>query len=306
MRILIFGMGAIGSIFAARFSLKHDVVGICRGEHYEKVKRKGLEVKGATEGLFNIEVYKSVEEIPKKAFDIVIIATKSYELKKALNIVKRNLSFSYVMTLQNGFDVYDILLSNIDRERAIYAITYNAATLVAPGIVKHISIGDTIVKSLSGDPIEKTIVDALIDVGLPAKTSPDIMRDIWLKGTINCVINPITALFGKKNGIIYDKWDLLEDLILGIVEECVRAAMIHGVYLGEVDKILDLVKRTAKETSENMSSMLQDILKGRKTEIESLNCYVSKVLNDKGIKAPYNSVMCTIIKVLETLHARNA
>ena len=300
MRVLVFGMGAIGSVFAARLSKRHEVVGICRGEHYEEIKRNGLKLRGGTEGTFSIRVYRGLKELDEKTFDLVLIATKSYDLKKALKAIK-DVTFSYLMTVQNGLGLIDILEEVIGRSRVIYGITYNAAVLVRPGVVNHVFLGETVIKSLVDDPFDEYLVKELRSVGLPARKSDNILKDIWLKGTVNCVINPLTAILREKNGIIREKWDLLSDVVSGVVTECLEAAKIDGVDLGSPQELLDLIKDVSLRTSENRSSMLQDILKGRRTEIEFLNCYVASRLESIGKKAPYNRALCALIRSMESL-----
>jgi len=300
LRVLVFGMGAIGSVFAARLSKRHEVVGICRGEHYEEIKRNGLKLRGGTEGRFSIRVYRGLKELDEKTFDLVLIATKSYDLKKALKAIK-DVTFSYLMTVQNGLGLIDILEEVIGRSRVIYGITYNAAVLVRPGVVNHVFLGETVIKSLVDDPFDEYLVKELRSVGLPARKSDNILKDIWLKGTVNCVINPLTAILREKNGIIREKWDLLSDVVSGVVTECLEAAKIDGVDLGSPQELLDLIKDVSLRTSENRSSMLQDILKGRRTEIEFLNCYVASRLESIGKKAPYNRALCALIRSMESL-----
>ena len=301
MRVLVFGMGAIGSVFAARLSKRHEVVGVCRGEHYEEIKRSGLKLRGGTEGTFSIRVYRSLKELDEKTFDLVLIATKSYDLKQALKAIKRDITFSYLMTVQNGLGLIDILEEVIGRSRVIYGITYNAAVLVRPGVVDHVFLGETVIKSLVDDPFDEYLVKELKSVGLPARKSDNILKDIWLKGTVNCVINPLTAILREKNGIIREKWDLLSDVVSGVVTECLEAAKIDGVDLGSPQELLDLIKDVSLRTSENRSSMLQDILKGRRTEIEFLNCYVASRLESMGKRAPYNRALCALIRSMEGL-----
>ncbi|HEC96383.1 MAG TPA: 2-dehydropantoate 2-reductase [Euryarchaeota archaeon] len=299
MKVLIYGMGAIGSVFAARLSKIHKVIGICRGEHYRVVKNKGLKLIGETQGTYKIDVKESVEELEDTRFDLVIVTTKVYDLRKALRTISEFISFQHVLAIQNGLNMVEILKEEIQNADALVGVTYNAATLEKPGIVRHVSTGKTYIKSLVKVKFEEELASILTNVGLPTETPQDIFRIIWEKAIVNCVINPLTAILCEKNKVIADLWEELLPVIDSVVGEIIEASQIVGVTLPEKEYLLKKIKDISIFTGENTSSMLQDLKRGKRTEIEALNCYIANILERKGRSKTANGMLCYIIKALE-------
>lgn len=299
MKILVYGMGAIGSVFAARLSTVHEVVGICRGEHYKVIKDRGLKLSGETQGTFIIKVAESLDDVGEEYFDLVLVTTKSYDLRKSLKKIKESISFSHILAIQNGLNTAEILTEEIRNADILVGVTYNAATLEAPGIVKHAYKGKTYIASLRGSEFQMRLASVLSDVGLPSEVPQDIFKIIWEKAAVNCVINPLTAILYEKNKIIVELWDELLPIIESIIDEIIEAAKIFGVNLPQKECLIEKVKKVSIYTGENISSMLQDLQKGKRTEIDALNCYVANVLRRKGHNETVNWLLCTIIKELE-------
>jgi 2-dehydropantoate 2-reductase len=90
----------------------------------------------------------------------------------------------------------------------------------------------------------------------------------------------------------------LEDTVEKIVEECVKVASKEG-YDADRNKVLDIVYSVASKTSMNTSSMLQDVLKGKMTEIDSINGQVIRLAKKHKIPAPVNETLCELVKSVE-------
>jgi len=118
--------------------------------------------------------------------------------------------------------------------------------------------------------------------------------EIWRKLTLNCVINPLTALFRVPNKEIAH--DSLREIRRGIVDECIRVAKEEGVVL---DPSLQEEVNTATISYSNKSSMCQDIIKGRKTEIDFLNGKISELGQRHGVPTPVNDVLTALIRFME-------
>jgi 2-dehydropantoate 2-reductase len=129
---------------------------------------------------------------------------------------------------------------------------------------------------------------------------------LWSKLIINSCINPVTAIFEKKNGFILEENDDAEKLrllIQNILQESVNIAIKKGInleYKYPFQKVLDV----AKKTSNNSSSMLNDKLRKVETEIEFINGFIIKegifklfTLGLKfGIPTPYNNYVYNLLK----------
>ena len=124
---------------------------------------------------------------------------------------------------------------------------------------------------------------------------------MWKKLILNCVLNPITAILRIRNGGIAD--ENLNPLKKLIVDECLKVAEKDGIKFD-----FDFLKSLNEgiKNSKNISSMQQDLLKGRKTEIDFLNLAVAELGKKYGIKCPVNDSLAVIIKEMERLNEKTA
>ena len=126
-----------------------------------------------------------------------------------------------------------------------------------------------------------------------ANVSENLKEDVWKKLIINCVLNPTSAILKVDNNGISD--EKLNPLKNSIVDECLKVAKKEGVKINiEVDIINNAIRG-----SKNLSSMNQDIIKGKKTEIDYLNGTVVELGKKHGIKCPVNEGLVSMIKFLE-------
>ena len=121
-----------------------------------------------------------------------------------------------------------------------------------------------------------------------------IKDEMWRKVIVNCVINPINAMTRTEVGAIAD--ERLDPLKRLIVEECVSVARHDGVQFDG-----DLVEAINRRygPSKNRSSMQQDLLRGRRTEIDFLNGAVARLGASFGIACPVNLALTAIVTQLE-------
>lgn len=165
-----------------------------------------------------------------------------------------------------------------------------ASEFLKPGKIKFWT-GETIIE-LNEEAAK--IVGILNESGLKTRLSEDINREVWIKLVVNCVVNPLTAVFRVRNCAIWE--DSLRPVRHGIVRECVEVAKAEGIVLPE-----NLAERIDKQVSSytNFSSMYQDILKGKKTEIDFLNGKIVELGKKHHIQTPINETLVSFIKFLE-------
>ena len=120
---------------------------------------------------------------------------------------------------------------------------------------------------------------------------------MWKKIILNCVLNPLTAILRVENNVIAD--EKLNPIKKLIVDECLEVAKKDGAKFN-----FDFVKaiNDGIENSRNISSMLQDLLKGNPTEIDYLNGAVVELGEKYGVKCPVNEALVMIIKEMEKLN----
>ncbi len=290
MNIVIFGAGAIGSLFGGILSKNNNVVLIGRKNHVEKVKKNGLKIKGKTNANVKVLAFEKVQDVLFSP-DLIIICVKSYDTEKAVNEIKKILcKNTYVMSLQNGLDNIEKIEKIVDKNKLFVCITTHGSVFSKPGVIIHTGIGKTkigaVVKNLS---VENMFVDLFNKSGINTVVSDDIMYDIWAKGVVNSSINPLTCFFKCKNGYIL-KNPVLEKIMEQICYESTNVARRAGFNLVYEDA-LDLTREVICDTSENFSSMFQSIQKDRKTEIDGINGYIMKAGKKFGLDVSLNELL---------------
>ncbi len=282
MRVAIVGGGAVGGIIAYylyRGGIKDIDVYYASTASVEAVRRnKGITVIiDNNKYLVPVTPYSSLT--PNGIYDVVINCVKSHQVKTTINLLKKIIdSKTVIVMLQNGFGGQELVYEKISCERTVFGAVYFGAYRRDRHIVELRGPGPLFIgreKGLYPDMLE--IATKLKRGGCDAKVTSKIMFYRWLKLGVNSVINPLTAIARAPNRIVLTPEGLA--LASRILDEVVLAAEKHGVSLDK-NRLLRLVKRIAESTSENYSSMAQDILAGRRTEIDYINGYVAEIVGD--------------------------
>jgi len=291
MKIIVYGAGALGSLFAALLSKKHDVLVVGREKHIKAIEKNGLVVEGLTNGIFH----------PKTRWDgskyeLIILTTKAYDTKKAVEEAVERFGKLPFLSLQNGLNNEEEIASIVGKENVIGGITNHGVTFIDYGKIRHAGYGETIIGEMDGkmgNRIRK-IARAFNEAGIKTRISERIKEEIWRKAIINSAINPLTTIFKCKNGAIMK----YENLIREICDEGSKIARKEGYVINDAfEKTMEIIEKTA----DNYSSMLQDVMNGKRTEIEEINGAIANVGKKHGIKACYNIVLTKIIKEMENV-----
>jgi len=294
VRVLVFGAGAIGSLLGGLLSGAHDVTIVGRRPHVDRVNRQGLRITGLTR---RIVWPTAATEVPTGGFDVVFVTTKAYDTANAVGALRAFWRRSTFVTLQNGLGNAERIAEHADRVLA--GATSHGVTFVAPGEIHHAGVGDIALgpwKATTVDDAER-LANALTASGLPAIATSDVRRELWAKVVVNAAINPLTAVLREPNGVLVDHDDL-RSLLADVAREAVAAANAAGVELAEDE----LVRRTAEVvamTAENRSSMLQDIERGRRTEIDAITGELLEVASRAGLDLPFLRTMDALVRGLE-------
>ncbi len=257
IRVAVFGAGSIGSVLGAILSKKNEVLLITRGEHLRAIKERGLRLQGYTEGIFRLDA----ESYYPGEFDLIILTVKAHQTEEARRTIKKEYNGEPVITFQNGVGIIS-LLGEFD---VIPGVTTHGATLLSPGVVRHAGIGDTYIGEINGEITERVlrIAKNFTACGMKTEVVNDIMERRWIKAALNAVINPITAIFNVSNGILVENEDISE-MARCVSDEISEILSIRGIHVDLYSLVMDV----AKKTRENKSSMLQDVLNGRRTEVD--------------------------------------
>jgi 2-dehydropantoate 2-reductase len=306
MRILVVGAGALGSLVGGLLSKENEVTMIGRPDQVSVINSRGIRIEGHTHGEYH--PIALTEPPADGIFDLIVICVKSYNTRLTLEPLSHLVGEgTYVLSLQNGLDNEEVISQYI-RENSLKAvlfggITCHGVTYKEPGLVKHAGIGDTMIgiydspQSSDARAALSGVAEAFRKAGIEIDIVSSIEREIWAKAIINSAINPITAIRGERNGCIVSD-PSMKELATHVVREGVSIARTHSIPLTE-QEVLDRTFSTAKRTSMNQSSMLQDIKRKRRTEIESINGALVRKAEETGLDAPYNRTLYDLVRSLE-------
>jgi 2-dehydropantoate 2-reductase len=301
MKIVVVGAGAMGSLFGGFLAAAGEEVCLVDvwAEHVGAINKEGLRILTSA-GEKTVKV-RAVTSFPQDADpDLVIIFVKSSFTEEAAGECAKFIrSDTMVLTLQNGLDNVGKICQVLGKDRVIAGTSTEGATVLGPGFVKHAGVGETHVGELDGGqtPRIKTLEAALNRAGFNTDVTHNVMGLIWGKLLINVGINALTAITGLKNGQLLEAPELAE-LMAMAVTEAAAVAKRENVQLDFADPVAK-VRAVAKATAENKSSMLQDMERGRKTEIDAINGAVVATADNAGVEAPVNKVLTLLVKALE-------
>ena len=309
-RVAVMGAGAVGSYFGGMLARAGvPVTMIARGAYVEAVRRNNLFLDTVT---FQERVAVDVSTDPSAARDahVVLFCVKGQDNEEAARAMAPHLAAgTIVVSLQNGVD-------NVERIRAaagidaLPAVVYVAAAMPEPGHLKHSGRGDLVVGEFAGrradaegQPARTEQIAALFaQADVPCKISTDILADMWLKFITNCGANAISAIAQATYGEIA-QYGASRDLMSRVVEECIavgRAAGVHTPGPGFTEKWLTALGKL----SDAFSSTAQDLARGKRTEIESLNGYIVRRGAELGVATLNNFALYALVKLIEDKAAR--
>ncbi len=307
MQISILGTGAMATLFAARLSAVADVsmIGSWR-EALDTIRERGITIDGDS---CCHEVHTADDPDDAPAADLAIVLTKAYKTPVAAEVAAKTLKpDGLALTLQNGLGNIEILSARVGADRAMQGVTMQGATLLGPGHIRTSGRGATHLgyvpielaapRDWSAHHLAYEITALLNSAGLKAQLSADIDGLVWGKVIINAAINPLTAILRVPNGALVESEDTIGLMKAAALEAAAVAAAL-GIRLPYPDPI-ERVKYVAELTATNHSSMLQDVLNQRQTEIDAINGQIVEYGRTLNVPTPVNAVLTSLMRTIQS------
>lgn len=296
MRIGIMGAGAVGSLVGAILSQTYDVVLIGRPKVAEAIEERGIRVSGRTE--LHVRPEASSDPNDLAGCDVVLLTVKAYDTADAASRVALAEPRTMLVTLQNGLDNDEKVREVAPGLNSCAALTSHGVTYLGPGHVRHAGEGDTVLGRMACSPSEaERIADILTEGGFPVKFVDNIRGHVWLKGIVNHCINPLTVVHRCLNGTLLEHEDFL-DQMTGLCAEALMVTNAESIDLPS-DDVLGKVKEVARRTADNRSSMLQDVDRGKRTEIDHITGYIISTGKRHGLDLPLSELLYYEVKHME-------
>lgn len=332
-RIAVMGAGAMGGNIGACLTREgFDVTLIDQwAEHVDLMKSQGLKLTNLKE-TFTVPVkalhLSEVSNI-RDPFDIIFLSVKSYDTRWSTHLMMPVLKpTGFILPAQNGLN--DERVASV----AGYHRTVGCVVTVGGGIYEpgHVIRTDSMtthsftIGELSGVLSHRVneIVDALKIIG-PSKGTTNIWGFRWAKLTINCMANVLPGLMGiGLASLSADQQAVARRIMITMGCEVVRVALALGICIEsiwdiparefadassqeDIQGLIDQMKantapwRISPEQIEHLGvpprpSLLQDVMKGRRTEVEYLNAYVAKTGDEVGVETPMNYAIAELMR----------
>jgi len=295
-RVGVVGAGAVGGYFGGLMAhAGAQVIMIGLQSFVEAVKNDGL-LLDTLHFRERVHVQASTDLSAMRAVDLVLFCVKTTDNGTAARELASFLSpGAAVMSLQNGVDNVEQIRTAAHIE-ALPAAVYVAASVPEPGSVKHVARGDLVV-----GPESQQLAEHFVAANIPCRVSDNIEGELWTKLLWNCALNAISALGQARYGRIAESLDA-RNLVEAVVNEVLAVARAaHVVLPGLEDPKVAMAgaMKIATQMSEALSSTAQDINRGKRTEIASLNGFIARRGAKLGVPAPMNQALFTLVRLVE-------
>lgn len=293
MRIGVVGAGGAGGHFAARWvDSGHDVTVVARGEHGATIAERGLKLESPLgDTVAQPAVVAKVGDLPD--VDLLVFATKSFQLAEAAREAARMRSPFMALGLQNGVTSTTVLRDALPQATVLGAICRVISLIESPGVIRHVGAHPTIVlggegETAGGSP--EALARALTVPGqLTVEASDRIEFEIWSKFLFFAPISGVGSASGLSIGVLREdeRW---RGLLTKAIEEVATVADAVGIPLGE-----DAVTRTLAFVDtlpmDGTSSLQRDIAAGRPNELDELSGQVVRMGRELGIPTPAHATI---------------
>jgi 2-dehydropantoate 2-reductase len=303
MKICIVGSGAMGSIFGGNLSkigldvVLYDVY----KEHIDAINECGLKIlKFEHQEIVYPKATDNLKSINR--CDLIIVFVKGFQTKDAISAAKELIGGeTKVLTLQNGLGNAETIASFVSSERVIVGVTSQGGALVKPGVVEHRAFGDTHLAyyTKKKDRWLEDLAGLFSQAGIKTYAEDNVDSLIWSKLMINVGLNALTAITRLENGKFVETSEG-EELVATVIQEAWNIAKNKGINLIYKDPIVECIKLAKNEISKNRSSMLVDVLKRQKTEIDTINGVIVAEADKLGLPATANKMVANLVKVIQS------
>jgi len=289
MDVVVFGAGSLGSLVGGLLAREHDVTLVGREPHVDAVRQRGLRVSGT----FEFTVHPDATTDPPDSADLAVVTVKAFDTAEAADALA-DCRLDACLSLQNGMGNEATLADALACPVLAGTCTYGAM-LVEPGVVECTGVGEVVFGAREGGESDEAVRAgrAFREAGIETLVATDMPCRLWEKLAVNAGINATTALARVENGALLD--GPANEVAREAAREVARVARAECVDIGDEDAAA-AVERVAEATAANTSSMQQDALAGRRTEVDAINGYVA---DRAEVPVPVNGTLAALLRAWE-------
>jgi len=299
MKILVMGAGALGAYFGARLQAAgEDVAFVARGAHLEVMRARGLRIESAIGDLTLDSVRATDDPAEAERPDVVLFMVKNYDVETAAKRLLPVLgSDTIVVTCQNGVSAGPRLAEVIGPRRVYPGAVYMPADIREPGVVRHSGQFHRLVfGAMEGPPAEIALAfgAAVAASGPDCDVSSDIWSTLWEKFVLLSSFSAVTTLTRLDIGPIRET-PATRDLLVRATHEAQAVGTAECPTLADdaADKALTMMLDSMAPHIH--ASMLDDLNRGRRIEVDYLSGEVSRLGQKHGIATPVHDFVAAAL-----------
>lgn len=307
-RILVAGAGALGSVFGAFLRRAgHAVTLLGRPRHLEAVAREGIRVDGiwGDHHVTGLDCATDPDHL-RGCFDAVLVTVKSFDTAAMAACIAPCCGDDTVaISLQNGLGNVECLEAQLGAPRVLGARVIFGAAITAPGAVRVTVYADPVLVGAwepgrfpARDAAARRWAAAFAAAGIPSAPSDEVPAALWAKVFYNAALNPLGGLLGVHYGALAARSET-RGIMDAVIDEAFLVARAEGVALpwpaAAAYRTL-FYDRLVPSTADHRSSMVQDLERGRRTEIEAINGAVWRRGDRHGMATPYNETLTRLVR----------
>ena len=305
MRVLVVGAGAIGSVLGGFLAKSgHEVTLLGRAWHLDVIRRQGLSIRGiwGEHDVRTLSLITSPDELAgRPPFEWIFVCVKSYDTASVASLLAQWVEpETLVCAFQNGLGNYETLTQHVAAERlAVGRVIFGVE--LEPGRVLVTVCADDLLIGAPDSRVPESRLHALVNAfrssGIPARPTETILVALWAKVLYNCALNGLSTALEVPYGVLLQHI-LARRLMERVVEEAYRIAAAHRIALEPPTPAAYrelLFTRLIPDTAVHYPSMLQDLRRGRPTEVEALNGALVRLAHQVGLEAPINQLITRLV-----------
>lgn len=303
MNIAILGAGAIGQLLAHQLETA-DISPLlllkpAQAQHATpfSFEQQGQPSNVITHGYDVLSLSDKHTSAILPEVDVLLVTLKAYQVVDAVTQLLPQLRPScHILLLHNGIGPHQELEPQLNGQGLSLGTTSQGALKLGPRSIRHTGEGMSQFGHYCGPELAPEFKQRLLDAIPNSSWVADILPTLWQKLAVNAVINPLTALENVRNGELTSA--RYQPTIKAVLQELQQVATKEQIAL-DGEQLAARVRQVMVLTSENYSSMQQDVAQQRRTEIDYINGYLVKRAAAHQLSVPANQRLLAQITALE-------